>query len=154
MRRKSPYRHPVRDHERGGNPVRPYERGEGMPSGRSREHVVVRPEAIDLVAPTSGLEDLISFPVEGVVIEKDQGYEVYDIDAQVQRPTGYKLTIETQDEVRGFNDEDWAEAARAIFPTFSRTEGAGYVVDRVDVSPKLYSNNVYEIMVWMKKGYV
>lgn len=154
MSRRSPIRHRVRDHERGGRPVREYERGSGSP--RSREHVVVRneettEEPTQEITPMVVEEQLISHPVEALVTEVDQGWEEYDVDALVMRPTGYKMVIRTKEEVYGFDNEAWADAARNVFGTFEYTEQAGYKISNVDISRKLYTTDMYEIMIWMKK---
>lgn len=139
MVRKSPYRHTVNSHTRAGNPVNQYWRGSGL-SQRSLPRRVVNPIRF---------EPLTS-PINAEVLEREiTGYE-YDEEAEIKRPTDFKVIIQTTEDVRGHEDAEWSDAIMGLFPAMDNTFRAGYVIDRVDVSEDPWKDNTWIIEVFLK----
>lgn len=142
MSRRSPHRHPVREHRRSnGTHVRSYERGQGQRAQRQRR-----------VVKSSSPNGVLKSPVLADIIDTDvRGYE-YDYDEKVKRPTIFIMTIVTGDDPRGHEDEEWIQGAIPIFPTLDNSIREGYTVDHVAVLGDTYSREKWTIKIFLKKG--
>ncbi len=143
MTRHKPIRHTVRAHIRVGRSVNSYERGSGIRPQRSQRSRVVG------VAPEY---EQLKYPVTAEVLSSQVvGYE-YDYDEEINRPVGFRMTILTDDDARGHEDEEWVEGALDLFPTLDNSIREGYTVDDVRVVRDTYNPRKYTIKIYLKSG--
>lgn len=157
-KRRSPYRHKVGSHTRGGNPVREYERGLGNPT-RSLPYRSVNPveeEGFGLGEEVTGESPVgegsyIEHPISAMLIESKQKLYDYDIDAEVRRPVVFEMVFRTTDDPYGYEDEEWAAVARTIFGAYDNTINAGYTAKKVDIYKSQMEPGVVRVTVRLGK---